>query len=136
MFEKRVIGRTYLLFGDDDNIQGYFTVGIKSMVIPDEMSDEISNSFRRRMNLANGDDMLATHLIGQLSRSNNSPKGTGDILMEQAMKIIDRCSALEGCRVVRVDCVDGLCGYYRGRGFKLLCKDRDEDLNQMIKILS
>ena len=63
----------------------------------------------------------------------------GADLLEDAMEIVKQANGLVGCRVVRVDCQNGLIPYYEQHGFKYLCiTDSSKDkppINQMIQII-
>jgi len=55
--------------------------------------------------------------------------------MSDAIDMIKDANLLVGCRLVRVDCEDGLIDYYTDLGFRKIKKNDDEDLNQMAYIL-
>ena len=87
------------------------------------------------MNLDPESRVAQSYLIGQLNRSKDAPKGFGSKLMEDAIHHILEANLIVGCRLVRVDCEDGLIDYYSDLGFRKIKKNEDEDLNQMAYIL-
>ena len=129
--ERRDLTRTYLAISmTDGTILGYVTIGMKCMRVPKE--NMLSNSVLRQMNIEENTDVSQAYLFGQLARSKQSPEGFGDKLIDFALSIFREAKRIVGCRMVRLDCSDDLVQYYERHGFKLISKNHDKDLNQMM----
>ena len=139
MMEKKNMCRTYLVIDDESRIMGYFSIGLRCMKVPQSVSDRgepiKDDRFMNRMNVDPESRVAQSYLIGQLSRSKDAPKGFGKVLMSDAIDMIKDANLIVGCRLVRVDCEDGLIDYYTDLGFRKIKKNDDEDLNQMAYIL-
>lgn len=132
--EKRDLSRTYIAFSASDrSILGFFTVGMKCISIPD--SALLSRSLLRQCNIDSSTGVAQAFLLGQLARSEGSPKGFGDALIDHAVDIVREAKGLVGCRMLRLDCVDDLVPYYERHGFTMIRKNEDKDLNQMMIII-
>lgn len=129
--EMRDLSRTYLAVSEDEvMIFGYITIGIKCMRVPEE--NLLSRKTKKSMNIDCRTNIVQSYLIGQLSRSADAPKGLGSYLLDIAFEKLNKTRELVGCRIVRLDCHDELIPYYRSHGFKLITKNDDRSLNQMI----
>ena len=139
MMEKKNMCRTYLAINDDSSVIGYYSIGLRCMRVMkrrDENGDDMKDDrFTIRMNVDPETRVAQSYLIGQLSRSKDSPKGFGKKLMEDAIRHIEDANLIVGCRLVRVDCEDGLVNYYTELGFRHIRKNEGKDLNQMAYIL-
>lgn len=137
IFEKKGLSRTYIAFAEDSSILGYFSLGIKSIRVPDDTPASMST--RKKMNIDPVSSVAQSYLLGQLGRSDNSPKGFGEELLRNALDIIRNANDLVGCRVLRVDCSDDLVEYYTEHGFKYITKSEWNEythtINQMIMII-
>jgi len=130
--EKNSISRTYLLTdADEKTIYGYFTLALKCLMVHDH--NELNQDIIDLMNLS--DDVAQAYLIGQLARSDYTGPGFGKAMIGIAEGILSDGNRMFGCRTVRLDCKDGLIGYYRSCGFRLLRKNTDTDLNQMVTFI-
>jgi len=128
------ISRTYLLIENDvggPSVKGYFTLAVKCLSIKEnkDIQDEIKN----RMNIDRG--TAQAYLLGQLAKADGAEKGLGKEMMELAIKIFKEGHNMFGCRVIRLDCKDGLLKYYEKNGFTPIGKSKDGTLNQMIMVL-
>ena len=87
--EKKNISRTYLAIDADSKIIGYYSIGLRCLKVPkkeDENGNELKDDrFTIRMNVDPKTRVAQSYLIGQLSRSWDSPKGFGSKLMENAI---------------------------------------------------
>ena len=133
MMEKKAMSRTYVAIGDDMNVVGYFSVGMKCMGVPVDVP--ISNNLRRKMNVNNETGIAQMYLLGQLARSDDSEQGTGAMLLEDAFRVFHQAFMAVGCRVVRVDCADDLIPYYESHGFTFINKNEDENLNRLVALI-
>ena len=131
IMEKKAMSRTYLAVLDDVEIVGYFSVGMKCMGIPDDVS--ISNTLRKKLNINNESHIAQMYLIGQLARSDDSVPGTGAELLDDAFDTIHKAFTAVGCRAVRVDCSDDLVSYYTRHGFTFI--NSSDGLNRMVALL-
>ncbi|GHU56531.1 hypothetical protein AGMMS49975_20020 [Clostridia bacterium] len=81
---------------------------------------------------------MAVVLIGQLGKDTaHAPYISGSYILELAMNIVYRISALAGCRIALLECVpiDKLLDFYKSNGFVFLQQSRDSELLQLIRFL-
>ena len=129
--EKRDLSRTYLaLASDKKTILGFVTVGMKCLLIPKE--NLLSRSELKDMNIDSKTGVAQAYLFGQLARSEKAPNGFGIDLVDFALTIFRNSKKNVGCHMVRLDCTDELIDYYEKRGFRLIRKNEDGELNQMM----
>lgn len=130
--ESRNLSRTYLaILPDNGKVIGYITLSIKCMTVPKE--NLLSGKVLRNMNIESRTGIAQSYLLGQPSRSSDAPKGLGTLLLA-----FDRLSVAKdavGCKMVRLDCHDELIPYYTDHGFKLIRKNDDGTLNQMMAFI-
>ncbi|MBR4225426.1 MAG: hypothetical protein IKR86_01320 [Candidatus Methanomethylophilaceae archaeon] len=132
--ERRDLSRTYLAFDQSRRtILGFFAVGMKCISIPEDSL--LSRSMLRQCNIDSASGVAQAFLLGQLARSRSSPKGFGDVLIDQAVDVIRKAKSLVGCRLLRLDCADELVPYYEKHGFRMIRKNSEKDLNQMMIIV-
>lgn len=136
MFEKKGMARTYLALSDG-NIMGYFTISIRCLRIPDDQN--ISKSLSKKMNVDPDNNVAQSYLVGQLAKANGTYDGLGAELLEEAVDIVKDANKLVGCRVIRVDCADGLIHFYETHGFRHLCiteaTESKPSINQMVQVI-
>jgi len=129
--EARDISRTYLAIDLEKNIiSGYFTLAFKCLNVKDIGMDA---HLTEMMNVR--DDVAQSYLIGQLARSDDAERGSGRIMLDEALRMFFKGKGMFGCRTVRLDCRDELVDYYISRGFQPIGKNADLDLNQMAKFI-
>lgn len=91
------------------------------------------------MNIDPDNDATQGYLSGQLGRADNSYKGMGADLLDDAIEYVMIANEFVGCRVIRVDCADELIPYYEQHGFRYLCTTEATSdkppIDQMIYIL-
>ena len=73
-FEKSSISSTYVVFSEDNEILGYFTIANRSLVIPKENFGILSKTQQKKLGnsaaiLKNGDLMTSSFLLGQLGKN-------------------------------------------------------------------
>ena len=134
-FEKRCMSRTYLAVdvSDPSHILGYFSLGMKCLRLREDAP--ISRSMRNKMNVDSETDIAQSYLIGQLGRSDDSPKGLGAMLLIDALDLIRQSSEIVGCRVVRLDCSSNVESYYTSQGWKRVGTNESRSLIQMAIVL-
>ncbi|MCL2712856.1 MAG: hypothetical protein FWD37_06270 [Methanomassiliicoccaceae archaeon] len=125
--EKKDISRTYLVIDpDEDTIMGYYTLALKCLSFDGQ---DVDPGLAEQMNLK--DNVAQAYLIGQLARSDEAKKGSGGVMIDEAIKTFIGGKKKFGCRMVRLDCRDELIDYYRSNEFQLIGKNFKKDLNQM-----
>jgi len=125
------ISRTYLSMDTGSGIiLGYFTLAFKCLNLKDI---ELAADIAELMNI--NEDIAQSYLIGQLARSDYAERGTGKIMLDEALKMFSEGKRIFGCQTVRLDCKDELIDYYRSQDFRHLHKNRERDLNQMVKFI-
>lgn len=132
--ELRDVSRTYLAISEDLKVLGFITLSIRCMRVPDD--NLLSGKTLKKMNIEQETGVAQSYLIGQLSRSRDAPKGLGHELLDVAFEYLGSAKRLVGCRMVRLDCRDELVPYYSGHGFKMIARDPDENLNQMMALMT
>lgn len=125
--------RTYLAISSDDTILGFVSLSVKCMTVPKE--NMLSGKVLKRMNIETRTGVAQSYLLGQLSRSADAPKGFGSALLDLAFDQLAVAKNAVGCRMVRLDCHDELIPYYSSHGFKLITKNEDGTLNQMMAFI-
>lgn len=141
-FEKAHKSRTYIIATpgsfepENINILAYFSVAIDRLFI----QEDISKSFRRKLNGIFENDRVPCYLIGQMARGDACPKEllSGKELLEQALNILSHANDLVGGRFVRVDCKesDGLLAFYENNGFRLLPGGGEHGLFRLVRFIS
>lgn len=130
--EKKGECRMYIAINTDDmKIIGFFSLGVRCLEIPDDCG--LSKNLLKKMNRSE-DNIAQAYLLGQLSRAEGY-KGFGKTLIDEALLKVREAYDLVGCRLLRIDCMDKLIGYYEEYGFHYVKKNADKDLNQMIMVL-
>lgn len=133
-FEKRQISRTFLLLSDDkSSILGYFSLGLRCLKV--DKNAPISDSFRKKLNVNAENDVAQSYLLGQLCRADDTPKGLGESLIDEAIDRIRIANSNVGCRAVRVDCEQALVRYYSKYGFTPVTNLKPNKLVQMTMII-
>lgn len=124
--------RTYLMISKKTGeLWGFVTLSIKCIRVPENV---LSKKILRRMNIESKTGIAQAYLLGQLSRSIDSPRGTGEKLMDLAMDVLANAKRSVGCRMLRLDCHDELIPYYQRYGFKFISKNEGSTLNRMMTI--
>ena len=133
VMERRDVSRTYVCFSsDDESVLGYVTIGIKCLTIPD--NHILPSRIFKKMNIDNKNGVAQSYIIGQLSRSKDSPQGFGTILMDVALRQLMISKIVVGCRLVRLDCQEELIPYYQRYGFRSITGNENADFNQMLMV--
>ena len=133
-FEKRGEARTYLWMNDEKwkqgkaQIDGFFSLSIKVIYFADVSDAAILETVNKSNN-------HPAFLIGQLARSEESPRGTGDAMLKTAVGFLLSASNIIGCRLAYIDCSESLRDYYRKEGFSFLQKKPKSHLIQMYRLL-
>lgn len=135
IYEKRDMARTYLAVSLEMEIVGYFSLGIRCGSIPDDLT--VSKSLYKKLNVNRDTGVAQMFLIAQLGRSDDSPKGLGRSLMEDAFYMLLEANRIVGCRVIRIDCkpAQSLVDYYSQYGFVPIRQNLDIELTMMVCIL-
>jgi len=131
--EKRDLSRTFLAISDDGIILGFFSLGMKCIRIPDDSL--LSTKISKQCNIEPSTEVAQAYLLGQLARSADSPKGFGDVLIQDAVKLLRSAKSVVGCRMLRLDCTDELVSYYSRHGFVRIRRNDEQDLNQMMTFI-
>ena len=131
--ELRDVSRTHIAISKESTMMGFFTLSIKSLRIPDE--NLLSSKILRSMNIESKTDVAQSYILGQLSRSIESPAGFGRTLIHEALERVQTCKTNVGCRMLRLDCTDEMKKYYEGIGFRKISKNHEGDLNQMMTLI-
>lgn len=124
--EKRDLSRTFLAISGEGIILGFFSLGLKCIRIPDDSL--LSTKISRQCNMEPSTKVAQAYLLGQLARSIDSPKGSGDILIQDAIKLLRSAKSVVGCRMLRLDCTDELISYYSRHGFVQIRRNDEQDL--------
>ena len=135
-YEKDDTTRTYILINDEQwengiiQIDGYFSIALKIICF-----NNVDESFLLETFGDKKSGNRVAFLIGQLARSNASEKGTGKMLLNEALSYISNVSDIIGGRLVYIDCDKSLQSYYEQNGFEFLQQKHKSELIQMYKII-
>lgn len=131
-FDKMALSRTYLVFSsyhDKPYICGYFSIAIKSLIIPKRVFAKLSNSLKRRLmgmgqKTEQANYECKGYLLGQLGKNYSETAKTagmisGDDLLELAYDKIRESHRMVGGRVLHLECDDipKLKDFYSRNGF-------------------
>jgi len=135
MMEQRDLARTYLAIDSSNkSIKGFITIGIKCLTIGENC--KLSNNMIKNMFIDPKTKVVQAYLLAQLVRSEDSPKGFGSVLIDEAMYILNDAKGLVGGRLVRIDCEDELIPYYESKGFRYVNTNSEGTLNQMLTFIT
>ena len=75
-FEKSSISTTHLIFNNNDTLLGYFSVANKSLILPNERFENLSNSKQKKLmqrgqKVGNAFYLVNSYLLGQLGKNFN-----------------------------------------------------------------
>ncbi len=133
VMELKDLSRTYFMMSNISKILGFFTLGIKCTRIPED--NQLSKTVLRNMNIEKSTSVAQSYLLGQLCRAADSEAGFGKIMMSEAIDKARTCMEIVGCRMIRLDCNDDMVEYYKKAGFKIINKNPEGCLNQMMSFL-
>lgn len=145
-FEKLYKSRTYLICDSDKLakgeflIAGYFSLSLKALVLPDDMSIRTRKELDGYRGKIHGAPIreIPCYLIGQLSKNSsvNTEGFSGVNILEEAFKVLDEANKSVGGRYVMVECHNNqkLLDFYQTNGFKIFGDDTDvEGMIQLIR---
>ena len=125
--EKKSISTTHLLF-DDKKLVGYLSLSNKSLILPKERIEKLSNSKRKRLlqsgqTLENGHLVVNSYLIGQLGKNYDLPKEIqvkGVDLLTLAFNLLLEVKKIMTARYVWLECRNSekLIDFYKKFGFE------------------
>ena len=127
-FEKSSIATTHLIFDKNDILLGYFSVANKSLILPNERFDNLSNSKRKRLmqsgqKVGNGFYLVISYLLGQLGKNFNILEENqikGKFLLSLAFELLLEAKELINARYVWLECKNSekLIDFYKKFGFE------------------
>ena len=124
--KKKSISTTHLLF-DDKKLVGYLSLSNKSLILPKERIEKLSNSKRKRLlqsgqTLENGHLVVNSYLIGQLGKNYDLPKEQikGNFLLSLAFELLLEAKELINAKYVWLECRNSekLIDFYKKFGFE------------------
>ena len=129
-FEKSSISSTYVVFSEDNEILGYFTIANRSLVIPKENFGILSKTQQKKLGnsaaiLKNGDLMTSSFLLGQLGKNYSDDIEnliTGRELLTFAYNLFLKIKELINVKYIWLECQNEpkLISFYQNFGFKML----------------
>lgn len=129
-FEKSTIPSTYLIFGENKEILGYFTIANRSLVISKENFGILSKTQQKKLGnsaaiLKNGDLMTSSFLLGQLGKNYSDDIEnliTGRELLTFAYDLFLKIKELINVKYIWLECQNEpkLISFYQNFGFKML----------------
>ncbi len=138
-FQKRNKTRTYLILSDDDSIIGYFSLGLKPIIIIDDSS--LSAKEKNLMNIkelkTSNISVMGTYLIGQIGRDDRF--SSDDLNLEMFFTFIfsiikEVQDKFGGTNIlIEVDNQQKLIDLYESYGFKYLQLD-ETGLSQLLQL--
>ena len=128
-FEKSTISSTYLIFGENKEILGYFTIANRSLVISKENFGILSKTQQKKLGnsaaiLKNGDLMTSSFLLGQLGKNYSDDIEnliTGRELLTFAYDLFLKIKELINVKYIWLECQNEpkLISFYQNFGFKM-----------------
>lgn len=142
-FEKSTISSTYLIFSENKEILGYFTIANRSLVIPKENFEVLSKTQQKKLGnsaaiLRNGDLMTSSFLLGQLGKNySDGVKNliSGRELLTFAYNLFLKIKELINVKYIWLECQNEvkIISFYQNFGFKMLeSMTSEEGLKVMI----
>ena len=129
-FEKSSISSTYVVFSEDNEILGYFTIANRSLVIPKENFGILSKTQQKKLGnsaaiLKNGNLMTSSFLLGQLGKNYSDDIEnliTGRELLTFAYDLFLKIKELINVKYIWLECQNEpkLISFYQNFGFKML----------------
>ena len=129
-FEKSSISSTYVVFSEDNEILGYFTIANRSLVISKENFGILSKTQQKKLGnsaaiLKNGDLMTSSFLLGQLDKNYSDDIEnliTGRELLTFAYDLFLKIKELINVKYIWLECQNEpkLISFYQNFGFKML----------------
>ena len=129
-FEKSSISSTYVVFSEDNEILGYFTIANRSLVISKENFGILSKTQQKKLGnsaaiLKNGDLMTSSFLLGQLGKNYSDDIEnliTGRELLTFAYNLFLKIKELINVKYIWLECQNEpkLISFYQNFGFKML----------------
>ena len=129
-FEKSSISSTYVVFSEDNEILGYFTIANRSLVIPKENFGILSKTQQKKLGnsaaiLKNGDLMTSSFLLGQLGKNYSDDIENliiGRELLTFAYDLFLKIKELINVKYIWLECQNEpkLISFYQNFGFKML----------------
>lgn len=145
-FEGLFKSRTYLLCDEEAlvnnewNILGYFSLSLKTLILPEDMSIRARKEIDGYRGKIHGIPIreVSCYLIGQLARNDSISRDviSGIELLKAALDVVRIAHGAVGGRYVMIECHDNknLLEFYSNNGFKVFKKDTNNDnMVQMIK---
>lgn len=151
-FEQLQKSRTYLIMDeeqlvddslnvDDLIIYGYYSLALKVLSVPDDLSNNQRKELDGFNAKYNGEPIsdFPCYLIGQLARNSDVPKEvlSGKEILDMAYSVILDAVEAVGGRIIMVECHDDekLIAFYESNDFSILSSlpDNDIAMKQMIR---
>ena len=129
-FEKSSISTTHLIFDNNDTLLGYFSVANKSLILPNERFENLSNSKQKKLiqsgqKVGNGFYLVNSYLLGQLDKNyseeiNENNQISGMQLLTLAYDTLMEAKKIINVRYVWLECEDTekLLNFYKTFGFE------------------
>jgi acetyltransferase, GNAT family len=127
-FEKSSISTTHLIFDNNDTLLGYFSVANKSLILPNERFENLSNSKQKKLmqsgqKVGNGFYLVNSYLLGQLGKNFNlseSEQIKGNFLLSLAFELLLEAKELINAKYVWLECRNSekLVDFYKKFGFE------------------
>ena len=147
-FTKKDQSVTYLVFSDNDDLTGYFSLALKPVSV---RADRVSKSAARklsRVSVVNEETNTFTasaYLIAQLGKNFALPEDMrmdGSVLLEIALDTVRRGKYYFGGVIAFLECedVDALMNFYARSGFKyfdsrITSGETRHKLNQLLRLI-
>lgn len=131
--EKDDVTRTYLAIDDLDRIIGFFTVGLRCVNAPEDIT--VSEELVTELNIVRETGRAQMYLIGRPACSDGSGPELRSSILSDAIDVIDRVRQIVGCRLIGPYCTDSLDDSYRENGFTRIGRDATDDRNFMVAFI-
>lgn len=146
LYEHIAKSSTYLFidedtFDEDFSILGYFSIGLKTLTLPDNLSNNQIRKLDGYSGKIRGEkvDSLPVYLIGQLAKNDKYASViSGNEILQAAISIISEASASVAGRLIAIDCkpVKALHDFYERNNFIMIGHDDVNGLDQFVYFLN
>lgn len=146
LYEHIAKSSTYLFVDEDTfdvnlSILGYFSIGLKTLTLPDNLSNNQIRKLDGYSGKIRGEKIanIPVYLIGQLAKNDKySAVISGDEILQAAISVISEASASVSGRLIAIDCkpVRALHDFYERNHFIMIGHDDVNGLDQFIYFLN
>ena len=132
-YEKQNKARTYVLFNENGEIAGYFSLAFKSIDLKPVTPSKVKAMTAGESNV----ETYSAFLIGHIAKNDTVKQKVGNTILEMAENLLLEAQKIVGGRLVYLDCKDEpkLKEFYESNNYKYFNKSEVSGLLQYYKKL-